>query len=348
MRDVKMHPFSKIKKIHRSEELLDIVFHRASRLSLDVPQRASPIAKARKREIARVMFISDNLADYLEGMVKGFPNLDEVHPFYRELADILVGIDKLKEVLASIEGSARVIKKIGREKSRVIKFSEYSKQASRARIEAYARISSVINKLASRLDFLVDAARILSKLPTVNTDEFTVVVAGYPNTGKSSFVSAVSSSKPEIAEYPFTTKNIILGHFSYNNYKCQIIDTPGILDRPMRERNTIELQAITAIRHVANVVAFIIDPSLSCGYPLEGQLDLLSEIRETFPTLPVVIAINKVDLLSREDLEEVKKKLDNPIEMIAIQNIGVKETLEAAMKVGKLQGELRYAKGTAL
>nr|MDO8081638.1 GTPase [Candidatus Freyarchaeota archaeon] len=343
-----MHPFSKIRNIHRSEELLDIVFHRASRLSLDVSRRASPIAKARKREVARVRFISYNLVEYLESMVKVFPNLDEIHPFYRELADILVGIDKLKEVLASIEGAARVIKKIASQKMRVIKFSEYPKQASQARIEAYARISSVINKLASRLDFLIDASKILSKLPTVNTDEFTVVVAGYPNTGKSSFVSAVSSAKPEIAEYPFTTKKIILGHFSYNDSRCQIIDTPGILDRPMRERNPIELQAITAIRHIANVVVFIMDPSLSCGYPLEGQLELLSEVRETFPTLPLVVVINKVDLMSSKDLEEVKKKVDNPIGMVAIQNIGVQEALEAAMKAGKLQGDLRYAKGTAL
>jgi nucleolar GTP-binding protein len=175
-----------------------------------------------------------------------------------------------------------------------------------------------------------------------------VVVAGYPNTGKSSFVRAVSSAKPEIAEYPFTTKNIILGHFTYNNSRIQIIDTPGILDRPMSERNPIELQAITAIRHVANVVIFIIDPSLSCGYTLEGQLDLLNEIKEMFPTLPVVVVINKVDLISRENLEEVKKKLDNPMEMVAIQNIGVKEALEAAMKTGKFKGELKYAKGTTL
>lgn len=343
-----MHPFSKIKRIHRSEELLDIVFHRASRLNLEVARRASPIVKARKREVARVRFISDNLVGYLLGTVKEFPNFDEIHPFYRELADILVGVGKLKEVLASIEGATRVIKKIAGEKIRVIRFSEYPKQASRARIEAYARISSVIKKLGSRLDFLVEASKALSRLPTVNTDEFTVVVAGYPNTGKSSFVSAVSSAKPEIAEYPFTTKKIILGHFSYNNSRCQIIDTPGVLDRPMRERNPIELQAITAIRHIANVVVFIIDPSLSCGYPLEGQLDLLREIRETFPTLPVVVVINKVDLISSEDLDEVKKKVDKPIEMVAIQKIGVQEALEASIKTGKFQGELKYAKGTAL
>lgn len=342
-----MHPFSKIKKIYSSDELLDIVFYRASHLPLDVPRRVPPIVKARKREAARVKFISDNLVKFLHSMFKKFPNLNEIHPFYQELADVLVGIDRLKEILASLEGSARVIKKIAREKIREIRYSTEPKFAAKARIEAYARISSVIKKLESRLDFLINASKILSRLPTVNTDEFTIVVAGYPNTGKSSFVRAVSSAKPEIAEYPFTTKNIILGHFSYNNFRFQIIDTPGILDRPMKERNQIELQAITAIRHIASVVVFIIDPSLSCGYPLERQLDLLSEIKETFPRLPMVNVINKVDLINSENLKEVKKRVDKPIEMVAIQNIGVQEAIEASMKAIKLQGDLRYAKEAA-
>mgnify|MGYP000007182995 CR=1 FL=1 len=340
-----MQPFSKIKKIHRPQELLDVVFHRASRLSLNVPKRDPFIVKARKREAARVKFISDSLGKYLTSIVKTFPNLDNIHPFYYELADVLVGIGRLKEALASLEGISRVIKKIGKEKVREIKFSDSPKSAAKARIEAYARISSVIEKRGKKLDFLIEATKALSKLPTISTDEFTIVVAGYPNTGKSSFVRSVSSAKPEIAEYPFTTKKIILGHFSYNDQRCQIIDTPGILDRPMNQRNKIELQAIAAIRHIANVVVFIIDPTLSCGYPIEPQLELLSEIKAMFPTLPIVIAINKVDLMDNEHLEEVERKLDNPIRMVAIKNIGVQETIEAVMRYSKLQGGVKYEKG---
>jgi len=46
----------------------------------------------------------------------------------------------------------------------------------------------------------------------VSEDEFTVVVAGYPNVGKSSFIRLVSTAEPEIAAYPFTTKGVIVGH----------------------------------------------------------------------------------------------------------------------------------------
>lgn len=42
--------------------------------------------------------------------------------------------------------------------------------------------------------------------------------------------------------YAFTTKSLFVGHMDYRYLRWQVIDTPGILDRPLEERNTIEMQ----------------------------------------------------------------------------------------------------------
>ena len=59
----------------------------------------------------------------------------------------------------------------------------------------------------------------------------------------------------------------------------QVIDTPGILDHPLEERNTIEMLSVTALAHLRSAVLFIVDPSGSCGYTLQQQADLFHSIK---------------------------------------------------------------------
>jgi nucleolar GTP-binding protein len=60
-------------------------------------------------------------------------------------------------------------------------------------------------------------------------------------------------------------RSLYVGHTDYKYLRWQVIDTPGILDHPLEERNTIEMQAITALAHLRAAVLYIIDPSEQCG-----------------------------------------------------------------------------------
>ena len=127
-----------------------------------------------------------------------------------------------------------------------------------------------------------------------------MVVAGFPNVGKSKLVTSLSSAAPEIAPYPFTTKGIVVGHIEDDWRKFQIIDTPGLLDREFKDRNDIEKQAILALRYLTHVILFILDPSETCGYPMEKQEALLESVRKGFEGVPIIVAESKSDLLQRE------------------------------------------------
>ncbi len=332
-----MQPFTSIKKVHSSKELLDIAFHRASKINVRFSPQDTPLDKAKKREEARVRTASRILEARLMKVVKSFPSLENLHPFYRELCDVLIGVRLLKRYLASLEGAAQVIRRIAFSSINKIRRAETPQEAAKARIEAYGRISSIIKKLDERLIFLEQAREKMARMPSINPEEPTIVVAGYPNTGKSTIVRSVSSAKPEIAEYPFTTKNVILGHFTVNGERFQIMDTPGILDRPMSKRNPIEKQAIAAIKHLAKAVIFVVDPTPSCGFSLEEQASLLKEVKGLMPpNVPIITVINKVDLASREELLSAKKLFKDSIEAIAIKGIGVKEAIDKALESIKL------------
>lgn len=87
----------------------------------------------------------------------------------------------------------------------------------------------------------------------------------------------------------------------------QVVDTPGVLDHPLEERNTIEMQAITALAHLRAAVLYVMDVSEQCGHTLQEQLELFNNIRPLFS--------NKVRILeTHQDLTEVRI---NPSEYFA-------------------------------
>jgi nucleolar GTP-binding protein len=193
--------------------------------------------------------------------------------------------------LASLEWAADKSKDISRKYVSMIRKNE---DPVKVRKQAFARMASVVHDVDRDLRFLNEARNKLKDLPDVK-DEPTIVVAGYPNVGKSSFVARVSSARPEIALYPFTTKGVLIGHFTSKKIRYQVIDTPGLLDRPLDERNDIELQAISALRYVGDVLLFILDPSEECGFTMAEQEKLLDEVRHTVK-IPVLVVANKIDV----------------------------------------------------
>jgi nucleolar GTP-binding protein len=291
--------FEKIHTVPTSEELTNKAFKRASRAmsGKTIENRESLFRANESMVLTAANIFTDNLAN----IVRRFPSFDQLPRFYYELTDILVGIEKLKMSLASVDWASGKIHEVARSYVGKIRNSETPEPVRR---EAFGRLASIIKSINKDLLFLNEARNILRKLPDVQ-DEPTIVIAGYPNVGKSSFVSKITGASPEIAPYPFTTKGVTIGHFIRDGVRYQVMDTPGLLDRPMSERNDIEKQAITAIHYLDAVVMFIIDPSESCGYEIEDQKRLLSEIHENFK-LPLLVVANKADRPEFKKMDEIE------------------------------------------
>ena len=81
-------------------------------------------------------------------------------------------------------------------------------------------------------------------------------IVGLPNVGKSSFMNKITRGNVDVQPYAFTTKSLFVGHCDYKYLRWQVIDTPGILDHSLEERNTIEMQAIIALAHLTCSVLY--------------------------------------------------------------------------------------------
>ena len=154
-----------------------------------------------------------------------------------------------------------------------------------------------MRRVSSSLDWLNDSRLVLRKLPEIDEANPTIVVCGAPNVGKSAFISSLSSGNMEVNHYPFTTKQLHVGHFEHRRIPYQMVDTPGLLDRTMDERNEIEMQAIAAISHIGSVCLFVIDATEDCGLSIEQQMNLREEVKELLGDVSMLTIISKADLL---------------------------------------------------
>ncbi|MFC7167034.1 NOG1 family protein [Halospeciosus flavus] len=313
--------FEDLPTVPTSEELLDKAFSRAARSG-----RAKGGVEAQE---SMLQTSSNILSDNLHNVVNSWPDFDEVDPFYRELADAVCdgGVDELRTHLSEVSWASRKTKELGREYMGKLPYDN-ADSARKLRKQGFARMGSVMDEVADDLDYLNDARDRLKTLPDIRPDEPTIVVAGYPNVGKSTFVNSVTNARNETAQYPFTTKAIRVGHVERDHIRYQLVDTPGLLDRPAEERNDIENQATSALAHAADTILFFLDASATCGYPLDQQEELLADVREQFPETPIVTVCNKSDLstdveadyyMSLEEDENVDTVLEAAIDAVGYE-----------------------------
>ena len=154
--------------------------------------------------------------------------------------------------------------------------------------------------LSLSLGSLVDLQKELRKIPVVELSTPTVVLVGAPNVGKSSLVRVVSTGTPEVNDYPFTTRGVTIGHVinADKQIRFQVMDTPGLLDRPQEERNEMERLTFASLAHLPTAVIFVVDPSGLSGdqSSLERQLNVRAMLRQRFPLRPWLDVVSKGDL----------------------------------------------------
>jgi len=297
--------FQYLTKVHSANELLDIVFRHVTKevTKLKPSLHGDRLVRTRAADIRRLQLVEQNLYGNLQGIVTMFPQLDELHAFYRELIAITLDYGQIKQSLGAMVWAMREVKDFTGRYTLLIRRCRDMQTISRYRKEFYGRISSVIKQVKRDLAYLELARRMMKNYPTIKTGITTVCIFGFPNVGKSTLLSKLTSAKPEIKPYAFTTKQLNIGYLQEAHRKIQIIDTPGTLDR-FEGMNEIEQQAFLALKHCADLVIYVYDLTESSA-PLEDQKRLYQTITKLGKE--VVIYLSKVDQLGEEQLKRFVK-----------------------------------------
>ena len=320
----------RIPTVLTAEELLDKAFHRASKISI---KGTNFLDGKKKTVLAKVTASGDIITDALNGYVEKFPRIEKDEDFLPELVDIIIGLDQYKKSLGAINWACNRMEKLKTETLRNIRRSKDPEIIDSIRGQFYGRTSSLMGQISKDLLFLQDCKNKFRNLPSVEANVPTLVVAGFPNVGKSNLVTVLSSATPEIAPYPFTTKGIIVGHIDDEWRKYQIIDTPGLLDRDLSERNDIEKQAVLALKYLTHVMLVVIDPSETCGYDMEKQLKLLDSLQRGFEGVPIIVAESKCDVFKSDDADRIKFSAQTGENMETLRTAVINELRKVRLEI---------------
>ena len=127
-------------------------------------------------------------------------------------------------------------------------------------------------------------------------------LVGFPNSGKSTLISAVSAAKPKIADYPFTTLEPHLGVVRFRDHEFVLADIPGLIEGAAEGRGL----GHTFLRHVerARVLVLLLDlASVEERTPEEQERILLDELEQYRPELlerPRLVVGSKADVATSE------------------------------------------------
>ncbi|KAI9295254.1 GTP binding protein 4 [Neoconidiobolus thromboides FSU 785] len=304
-----IYNFKKIAVVPNAMDFLDIVLSKTQRKTPTVIHKNFKISRIRNFYMRKIKFTQENFEEKLKGILDEFPVLNNIHPFYADLMNVLYDKDHYKLALGQINTARTLINNVAKDYVKLIKFGDSLYRCKQLKTAALGRMATIMRRQKDSLAYLEQVRQHLARLPSIDPNTRTLLVCGYPNVGKSSFLNKITRADVEVQPYAFTTKSLFVGHMDYKYLRWQVIDTPGILDHPLEQRNTIEMQSITAMAHLRACICFFIDISEQCGYSIQDQVNLFLNLKPLFSNKPITLCITKIDTIRPEDLSEENKAL---------------------------------------
>ncbi|KAF3777573.1 Nucleolar GTP-binding protein 1 [Nymphaea thermarum] len=303
------YSFKKMTVVQSGKDLVDIVLSRTQRQTPTVVHKGYAISRLRQFYMRKVKFTQTTLHDKLSTIIDDFPRLDDIHPFYSDLLHVLYNKDHYKLALAQVNTARSLIGRVAKDYVRLLKFGDSLYRCKSLKVAALGRMCTIVKRISPSLAYLEQVRQHMARLPSIDPNTRTILICGFPNVGKSSFINKITRADVDVQPYAFTTKSLFVGHTDYKYLRYQVIDTPGILDRPFEDRNIIEMCSITALAHLRAAILFFLDVSGSCGYTVKQQASLFHSIKSLFANKALIIVCNKIDLQPLESLPEEDRLL---------------------------------------
>ena len=158
-------------------------------------------------------------------------------------------------------------------------------------------------------------------------------LVGLPNAGKSTLLSRISSARPKVADYPFTTLVPNLGIVTYDSFKTFVVaDIPGLIEGAHKGKGLGD----RFLRHIERTrVLILLVEALSSDiqFSYTTLIEELKQFDHALSEKPRILALSKIDLMSKEEREKLPKNIEGHhcYPFSTVTGEGVQRLLDAAI-----------------
>lgn len=289
-----------IHKISSSQRYIDDIMSKTvketSLSKIDVT--FGKLAKIKALESSKVKSAYTSTIVLLKKLAKEFEDITGLPKIYKELitldhidyTELKKNIGLLYQITESLSKNLDIaLMKIKRANN--IEFVYKIKKS------AVGYLTNRLDRMNKQFAYFEEARKVLKNLPFFKEDVMTIAISGFPNVGKSTLLNKLTTAKPEIASYEFTTKGLNLGYATHNMIEFQFIDTPGTLNRA-EGMNNIEKKAELIMKELADIIILVIDAPLN--YSIEKHTKLLEHLKAL--NKPILVYISMSDLAQPDEV----------------------------------------------
>ncbi|KAJ7959590.1 Nucleolar GTP-binding protein 1 [Quillaja saponaria] len=333
--------FQKLPMVMPSVDILYSALRKAKRV---LPSKgiANVAKRERNRGAKQLDALMKELAIPLRTYVENFPKKKYLHPYERSLIELTLGDGYYESVLQKVDALRKKVVLTGKEHASLCAKSTLKREAEERLTEGMKKVEEVFDQGRKPVDLLLDIAKTLRAMPVIDLETPTLCLVGAPNVGKSSLVRVLSTGKPEVCNYPFTTRGILMGHIVLHYQQFQVTDTPGLLKRHDEDRNNLEKLTLAVLSHLPTAVLYVHDLSGECGTSPSDQFTIYKEIRERFAKHLWLDVVAKSDLLQKSPVIFVTEDANSSdVELMKYRKAGPDGAIQVSVKSEQGLNELK-------
>ncbi len=250
-----LYNFKTITVVSTAKDMVDIMLSKTQRKTPTEIHPQYDIGRIRSFYMRKVKFTAQSFHEKLAAILEEFPILDvsslilqvlivifrywyiystkytkqasnfnfqDIHPFYADLMNVLYDRDHYKLALGQINIAKTLIDNVGKDYLKLLKYGDSLYRCKQLKRAALGRMCTIVLKQQASLAYLEQVRQHLARLPSIDPNTRTLLICGYPNVGKSSFMNRITKANVDVQPYAFTTKSLFVGHTDYQYLTWQV------------------------------------------------------------------------------------------------------------------------------